>query len=52
MDAVRSRKKQHRKEKQGKSNNLVGGHKNNVKWDTNCTTVLGEYKVSYVFIVL
>ncbi|CAH1103215.1 unnamed protein product [Psylliodes chrysocephalus] len=46
MDAVRSRKKQHRKEKQGKSNNLVGGHKNNVKWDTNCTTVLGEYKVN------
>ncbi|XP_056646120.1 uncharacterized protein LOC130451247 [Diorhabda sublineata] len=43
MEAVRSRKKQHRKEKQGKSNNFVFGHKNTVKWDTNCATVLNEH---------
>ncbi|XP_050519599.1 uncharacterized protein LOC114342588 [Diabrotica virgifera virgifera] len=44
MEAVRSRKKQHRKEKQGKSNAASLGQKNNVKWDTNCATVIDGYK--------
>ncbi|CAG9855274.1 unnamed protein product [Phyllotreta striolata] len=43
MEAVRSRKKQHRKEKPGKGN-ILFGHKNTVKWDTNCPTVFDEYK--------
>ncbi|KAG5873181.1 hypothetical protein JTB14_035234 [Gonioctena quinquepunctata] len=43
MEAVRSRKKQHRKEKQAKCNNLLFGHKNTVKWDTN-NTLHGDYR--------
>lgn len=35
MEAVRSRKKQHRKEKQAKCNAALLGHKNGVKWDTS-----------------